>query len=61
VWSVEQAEGAEYRSKVVLGLCGGMQSGKARIGVGLLLGSGLIPGVGGSLDLACQEPSLITR
>jgi hypothetical protein len=54
VWSVEQAEGGGYRSKVVLELCGGLWSDMARIGVGLLLGSGLVLGVGDSLDLGRQ-------
>jgi hypothetical protein len=53
---VERVGGGGCRSKVVLGVCGewGLWSGKARIGVELLIGSGLVLVVGDSLGLFYQ-------
>jgi hypothetical protein len=56
VWSVERVAGAGCRSKVVLRVCGewGPWSGKARIGVGLLIELDLVLGVVDSLGLFYQ-------
>jgi hypothetical protein len=56
VWSVERVGGGGCRSKMVLGVCGewGLWSGKARIGVGLLIELDLVLVVGDSLDLVHQ-------
>ena len=54
-----QVGGGGYQLRVVLGVCEewGLWSGKARIGVELLIGLGLVLVVGGSLDLSYQSPA----
>lgn len=53
---MERVGDGGYRLQVVLGVCEAERwwSDKARIGEGLLFGSGRVLGVGGSLDLVNQ-------